>query len=136
MQSNKPDTEAKKPKYSIVTYLVILFAVVIALVLLSYFVQQRRDDSEMLSFRTEHLTRMDRLEEQVSAQEERIKALEEKLDSLEATQSELYKNLAERDQKTDTRMDAQDKQHSDTEKEIEALRSELDALLEENGNKE
>lgn len=136
MQNNKPTSGEKQKKYSIITYLVILFAVVIALVLLSYFVQLRRDNSDMASFRNEHLTRLGRLEEQAAAQEERLGVLEEKLNTLEATQSELYKNLAERNKKADSYLDELNGRLDETKEEIEALRSELDALLEENGNKE
>ena len=63
------DKREKQPKFSIVTYLVILFVLVIALVLLSYFVERSRDSDALALFRSEHMTRLNQIEQRLDALE-------------------------------------------------------------------
>ena len=82
---NKGGKNGKTPRYSIVTYLVLLFVVVIALVLLSYAVQRSRQSSDLDDFRSEHFLQLDQLEA-------RIDALEARVEELEAQVQEIVEN--------------------------------------------
>lgn len=79
---NKTGKNDKMPHYSIVTYLVLLFVVVIALVLLSYAVQRSRQSSDLDDFRSEHLTRLDQVEAQVEELEHQVDELEAQVQAL------------------------------------------------------
>lgn len=113
-------------KYSVAAYLIVFFVLVIALVLLSYFVQGRRNSSSYAQLRTEYLQsleqhgdRLDDLYGEIGAQQARIEALEQAL----SAQTANAEALAGRAEDAETRA-------AELEKELETLRSELDALQE------
>jgi|GEM_PF-1807747 len=70
-------------KYSLTAYLVALFAVVIALVLLSYFVNSK-DSGRQVDDLQQHSDRVLELEEKIAALEERVSVFEGVLDEYKA----------------------------------------------------
>lgn len=127
---NKPTKGGRQPKYSIVSYLVILFAVVIALVLLSYAVQRSRQSSDLDTFRSEHLTRLDQLEIQTDTLETQAEELTSRLDM-----------LTERTEALETQVSALEDRVDALELQVEALESrdaeqqrQIDTLMENDGN--
>ena len=74
-------------KYSLTAYLVALFAVVIALVMLSYFVNSR-DSGRRVEDLQQHSDRVLELEEKITALEERVSALEGVLDEYKAIEKQ------------------------------------------------
>ena len=130
------DKREKQPKFSIVTYLVILFVLVIALVLLSYFVERSRDSDALALFRSEHMTRLNQIEQ-------RLDALETDVTDAAAAITELDAKLVQLRAEADAHKYASDKGLAELKTEIETLRAqlnalegEMDKLLEETGNEE
>ena len=130
------DKREKQPKFSIVTYLVILFVLVIALVLLSYFVERSRDSDALALFRSEHMTRLNQIEQ-------RLDALERDVTDAAAAITELDAKLVQLRAEADAHKYASDKGLAELKTEIETLRAqliavegEMDKLLEETGNEE
>ena len=130
------DKREKQPKFSIVTYLVILFVLVIALVLLSYFVERSRDSDALALFRSEHMTRLNQIEQ-------RLDALETDVTDAAAAITELDAKLVQLRAEADAHKYASDKGLAELQTEIETLRAqliavegEMDKLLEETGNEE
>ena len=130
------DKREKQPKFSIVTYLVILFVLVIALVLLSYFVERSRDSDALALFRSEHMTRLNQIEQ-------RLDALETDVTDAAAAITELDAKLVQLRAEADAHKYASDKGLAELKTEIETLRTqlnalegEMDKLLEETGNEE
>lgn len=78
-----PRQSEERGKYSITGYLVLLFAVVIVLVLLSYFVNQNDSDQWKNDFSQAHNDKVALLEQRVQALEERVSQLELTLDKFE-----------------------------------------------------
>lgn len=76
------NNQSKQPRrgrgetYSLTAYLVILFIVVIALVLLSYFVNARDSGQLLDDFSQRHNDRVTQLEERIDDLEERVSELE------------------------------------------------------------
>jgi hypothetical protein len=65
MVNKKPpesENRGKTPKYSLKTYLIAMLAVVLAVVVLSYFVQQRHSDRQIYSFSETHGDRAELME--------------------------------------------------------------------------
>jgi len=132
----KQEPGQRQPKYSIVTYLVILFAVVIALVLLSYAVQRVWASSELDVFRREHLSRMDQLELRVEEQAETIEALEQQLSALNEAQVALRAQADSAAYMAERRNKQQTEAIEALQQQLESIQTELDTLLEEIGTKE
>ena len=113
-------------KYSVTAYLIVFFVLVIALVLLSYFVQGSRSSSSYAQLRTEYLQsleqhgdRLDDLYAELGAQHARIEALEQ---ALSAQTKDAQKLVG--------RAEDAEKRAAELEKELETLRGELEALQE------
>lgn len=123
-ETEAPENAGRGAKYSVVGYLVIFFVLVIALVLLSYFVEGRRTSSSYALLRSEyqeslerHRDRLDELRGELDAQKEAAAALESSL----AEESEAARALEKRAEDAEARA-------ASLEKELEALRGELEAL--------
>ena len=106
----------------------------IALVLLSYFVQQKRDSSEMDSFRQQHLSRLEQMELRVADTETQLGALSARLDALESEQAELRSELDADESGSVREHEALARSAEALDEKIAAIRTELDTLLENSGN--
>ncbi len=111
----------------------LLFVLVIALVLLSYFVERSRDSDALALFRSEHMTRLSRVEQRLDTLETQLDALSQ---SLDAAQVQLKAEA-------DAQKYAGDKSIAELRAEIETLKTqltavegEMDKLLEEIGSEE
>lgn len=122
----------KQPKFSIVTYLVILFVLVIALVLLSYFVERSRDSDALALFRSEHMTRLSQIEQRIDALEEALAAAAQAFDT---GQVQLKAEADAAEYMTDTALAQQAQEIETLRAQLDALQREIEQILEENGNK-
>ncbi len=125
-ETEAPAETGRGTKYSVVTYIAIFFVLVVALVLLSYFVQGRRSSSSYATLRLEyqqdleqHRDRLNALEAQLAAQAGELEALRETLSEREAA----LEALTERAERAE-------KDAGALEKELEALQRELKTLRE------
>lgn len=112
----------------------ILFVLVIALVLLSYFVERSRDSDALALFRSEHLSRLSQIEQKLEEQSAAIDTLEEKYTALH---DELVKLRADMDASEfmgGRTLSEQAEEMEALRQEFDALQSEMDKLLEEIGN--
>ena len=111
----------------------LLFAVVIALVVLSYFVQEKRDSSLMDSFRQEHLSRLDQVELRLTGAEEELDALEARITGIEDRLDELESVIGGVQAGEQDDYKALKKEQTALRDELNALRESINEQMEENG---
>ena len=86
----KPESR-KKSEQSVIVYITILFTVVFLLILLSYFMHQRENETTISNLQGEHIE----YQQEILKIEDENKKLKEKLDKSEKNAEELKKEKSE-----------------------------------------
>ncbi len=76
---NKPNREQAK-KYPIIPYLVVMLIAVVAIVLLSYFAQQRNNSLKLNQYNEEHIYQFKDIDTRLEELETRVSKIESTID--------------------------------------------------------
>ena len=137
----KPESR-KKSEQSVIVYITILFSVVFLLILLSYFMHQRENETTISNLQGEHIE----YQQEILKIEDENKKLKEKLDKSEKNAEELKKEKSELSEslknaeKTVDELKKEneelDREKSELEEKLSAAEAEIESLkeaLNENG---